>query len=153
MKELVAVLFVGLLFSSCNTTTDVTSKAPLPIRGTWRLLNGTTIEKNDTIRTDYTRDQSFIKIINDSHFAFFKHDLTKGKGKLATYSSGGGTYTLIGVQYTEHLEYCDARDWENNDFKFTISLKNDTLIQTGIERIDSIGVNRVNTEVYIRLNN
>jgi hypothetical protein len=53
--------------------------------------------------------------------------------------------------YTEHLEYCSARNWEGNDFKFTISIKADTLIQTGVEKVESAGVNRVNIEKYIRV--
>lgn len=151
MKKIISCLLVGLSFWACNPSTQEATAKPLTIVGTWRLLTGTTIEKADTTRIDYTQNQSFIKIINETHFAFLKHDLTKGSGNSATFGAGGGSYKLVGNQYTEHLEYCDARAWENNDFTFTVSLKNDTLIQTGIEKIDSIGVNRVNAEVYIRL--
>ena len=51
----------------------------------------------------------------------------------------------------EKLEYCSDRNWEGHDFNFTIEIKNDTLIQTGMEKIDSIGVNRLNIEKYFRL--
>lgn len=37
-----------------------------------------------------------------------------------------------------------------NEFKFTITLNNDTLIQKGIEKIENIGVNRINIEKYVR---
>jgi multidrug efflux pump subunit AcrB len=40
------------------------------IVGTWHLITGTHIENNDTVVTDYTKNISFIKIINDTHFAF-----------------------------------------------------------------------------------
>ena len=97
------------------------------------------------------KEYDFIKIINDSHFAFFLHDSAKGKGENALYSSGAGSYTLKGNQYTEHLEYCSDRAWEGHDFNFTLLLKNDTLVQTGREKVESAGIDRVNTEKYIRL--
>jgi hypothetical protein len=122
----------------------------LPITGTWKLISGTLIEKGDTTVTWYTKDVSFIKIINDTHFAFLSHDLNKGKDSSAMYSSGGGSYSLKNNQYTEHLEYCNDRQWEGNDFSFTISINKDTLIQTGIEKVADAGVNRLNIEKYIR---
>jgi hypothetical protein len=122
----------------------------LPITGTWKLISGTLIEKGDTTVTWYIKDVSFIKIINDTHFAFLSHDLNKGKDSSAMYSSGGGSYSLKNNQYTEHLEYCNDRQWEGNDFSFTISINKDTLIQTGIEKVADAGVNRLNIEKYIR---
>jgi hypothetical protein len=122
----------------------------LSITGTWKLISGTLIEKGDTTVTWYTKDVSFIKIINDTHFAFLSHDLNKGKDSSAMYSSGGGSYSLKNNQYTEHLEYCNDRQWEGNDFSFTISINKDTLIQTGIEKVADAGVNRLNIEKYIR---
>lgn len=101
--------------------------------------------------TDYTKNTSFIKIINDTHFAFLQHDLDKGKDSVPVFVSGGGRYTLTDNMYTEHLEYCSDRNWEGNDFKFTIEIKNDTLIQSGVEQVETAGVNRVNIEKYIRV--
>jgi hypothetical protein len=130
--------------------TDVIPSAK-PILGTWQLLSGTIIERGDTTITDYTKNRSFIKIINESHFAFLLHDLNKGKDSTALFSSGGGSYLLKDSSYTEHLEYCSDRSWEGNDFTFTVAIKDDTLIQRGIEKIASEGVNRINIERYIRV--
>lgn len=116
------------------------------------MLSGTLIEKGDTTVTDYTKKLSFIKIINASHFAFLNHDVDKGKDSAtAAFGAGGGSYTLKDSVYTEHLEYCNARQWEGNDFTFTITIQNDTLIQTGIEKVESAGVNRLNIEKYVRM--
>lgn len=79
------------------------------------------------------------------------HDVNKEKDSTAFFSSDGGIYQLNDSAYTEHLEYSNAREWEGNDFHFTIRFSNDTLMQQDIEKIDSIGVNRINTEKYIRL--
>lgn len=101
--------------------------------------------------TDYTHGVSFIKIINDTHFAFLEHDNTHGKDS-AVFAAGGGPYTLKDSLYTEHLEYCNAREWEGRDFTFVISLHEDTLVQTGREKIEGTGIDRLNIEKYVRLN-
>ncbi len=142
-----------LFVAACNGKTESpTSKYnALPIEGTWKLIAGTTIENENVTVTDYTKTLSLIKIINTSHFAFLKHDLTHGKDSSADFGSGGGSYTLNDSTYIEHLEYCNAREWEGNDFSFTITIKNDTLIQSGIEKIEKAGMNRINIEKYYRI--
>ena len=144
---------ITFLSISCSTkeSKETVKSSSLPITGTWKLLTGTLVEKGDTTMTDYTQNKSFHKIINDTHFAFFMHDLNKGKDSTAAYSSGGGSYTLTDSTYTEHLEYCTARDWEGHDFTFTMTIKGDTLIQRGIEIIESEGINRLNIEKYLRV--
>lgn len=155
MKTSIAFLSIIITLVSCNSKTggDGLKPALLPIAGTWKLIKGTVIDKGDTVVTDYTKNVSFIKIINDNHFAFLQHDLKKGKDSAAVFAAGGGSYSLKDSLYTEHLEYCSDRSWEGNDFSFTVTIKNDTLIQTGVEKVESTGVNRMNTEKYIRLNN
>ena len=148
MKMTAAWLFSFLLLDACQTSND-----PLPITGTWQLLTGTLIENGDTSITDYTKDKKFVKIINDSHFAFLNHDLNKGKDSLASFSAGGGSYTLSGNTYTEHLEFCSDRAWEQNDFSFTVTIHNDTLIQQGVEKVEGTSINRLNIEKYTRVTN
>lgn len=156
MKTAACFLIVSIIVVACNKNPqqhDELKENVLPIQGTWKLVSGTTIEKTDTTVTDYTTGKSFIKVINETHFAFQGHDLNKGKDSTAFYSSGGGKYELKDSAYTEHLEYCSDRQWEGNDFNFTIAIHNDTLVQQGIEKIDSIGVNRINIEKYVRMKN
>jgi hypothetical protein len=154
MKNASIVLCI-LLFAACTTQVKVDpgQGGELQINGTWKLQSGTLIENGDTTVTDYTQKRSFIKIINNSHFAFLQHDLQQGKDSSASFSAGGGSYTLKGNSYTEHLEYCNDRNWEGHDFTFTLTLSGDTLIQQGIEKIESAGVNRLNIEKYIRVKN
>ena len=91
-----------------------------------------------------------IKIINETHFSFLNHDLKKGQDRVKIFAAGGGRYTLSDDQYTESLEYCSDREWEGHEFKFTIAIKNDTLTQTGIEKIEAQGISRLNIEKYVR---
>ena len=85
-------------------------KESTSIIGTWKLISGTTIKGKDTIATDYTQRQEMIKIINETHFAFLRHDLKSGKDSNAIFVAGGGKYTLKGNKYIEHLEYFNTRE-------------------------------------------
>lgn len=153
MKRSITLVLAGALLCACGGETKKKDAGGVAgsLAGTWKLLSGTLIEKGDTSVTDYTKNTSFIKIINDSHFAFLQHSVSKDSA--AAYNSGGGRYTLVDSSYTEHLEYCNEREWEGHDFAFTVSLKNDTLIQRGIEKIEKAGIDRLNIEKYVRLKN
>lgn len=152
MKACVGLIFICTIFLSCGQGTADNSSGlqPNSIVGTWKLVKATLIEKGDTTVTEYTSGVSFIKIINDTHFAFLQHDLNNGRDS-AVYVSGGGAYSLNGNQYTENLEYCSAREWEGHDFTFTIALNGDTLIQSGLEKVEGAGINRLNIEKYVKV--
>ena len=155
MRNGTGFIIISIIMVSCGATSrdEEPKQTSLPISGTWQLISGTIIENGDTTVTLYSKNLSFIKIINDTHFAFLKHDLNKGKDSSSSYDSGGGRYSLEDSVYTEHLEYCNEREWENNDFAFTITIKNDTLTQSGIEKVENAGINRLNIEKYVRLKN
>lgn len=155
MKKINLSVLAALVLFSCKDQSTVTVQGAEahPLIGTWQLLQATIIEKGDTSVTDYTKNVSFIKIINGTHFAFLQHDLAKGKDSAAVFVAGGGTYALKDSLYTESLAYCSAREWEGNDFAFTISIKGDTLIQQGIEKVEAAGINRINREKYVRVKN
>jgi hypothetical protein len=153
MKFRTAVFLLLFVLNSCNSkpSAEKPVKPVIPIVGTWQLISGTTIQGKDTITTDYTKGKYNLKIINESYFAFVGHDLTKGKDSLAFYSSGAGPYTLKDSVYTETLQFCNDRGWEGHDFTFTLVIQNDSLTQTGIEKIDSLNINRLNIERYVRV--
>lgn len=153
MKVTTIIVLILMSLMSCNDKVEHKTKTELPIKGTWQLLTGTLIEHGDTTVTDYTKKISFIKIINDTHFAFLQHDLNHGKDTSAVFTAGGGRYSLKDSLYSEQLEYCTARNWEGHDFNFTVKVKDDTLIQRGIEKIESENINRINIEKYVRLKN
>ena len=148
--RLLALLAIVFLFA-CNLSVD-TRGPGLPIKGTWQLFSATLVENGNSTTTDYTKDKKFIKIINDSHFSFTSHDLAHGKDSAtAMFSAGAGSYTLKDSLYTESLEFCSAREWEGHDFTFVVTIKNDTLVQSGVEKIEGTNVNRLNIEKYVRV--
>jgi hypothetical protein len=121
------------------------------LNGTWKLVSGITITKGVSVVTDYTKDQQMIKIINDTHFAFLKHDLHSQKDSSNHFDAGGGSYTLKGDQYTEHLDFYADKNWEAKTFNFTITIKGDTLIQKGLEKVENENIDRIIIEKYLRL--
>jgi hypothetical protein len=149
--KIYTLLSIAILgFTACQQVKKETNNTSSGISGTWKLNSSMAITKGDTVNTSPEKGIEMIKIFNETHFAFFKHDLNQGKGKDAIYDSGSGTYTLDRENYNEHLEYCSARGWENQNFKFTLKLSQDTLTQRGIEKIDSLKVDREIVEIYTR---
>ncbi|MFD1602633.1 hypothetical protein ACFSJW_20290 [Flavobacterium artemisiae] len=145
MKKAISILVLIISMTACNL-----EKERNPIEGTWRLISAETTEKDSTFSTFNTKTK-MIKIINETHFAFFNHDLKNGKDSTnAVFFGGGGKYTLKDSTYTEHLEFFNNRNWEDNSFEFTVKVQNDTLIQTGVERVEKLGIDRIITEKYVR---
>jgi len=153
MKYFTTIVLLSTWLISCQPNPEAAKPSPVvnPIVGTWQLVSGTIIQGKDTTTTDYTKNRRFLKIINGSHFSFVGHDLNKGKDSLAFYSSGAGTYSLTDSTYTEHLQFCNDRAWEGNDFTFHILIRNDSLTQTGVEKVEKINVDRLNIERYVRV--
>ncbi len=142
-------------FMSCTSIAEKKENSlekTSPLVGTWKLISGTTIKGNDTITTDYTKNQEMIKIFNESHFSFLRHDLNQGKDSTNTiYVAGGGRYTYKENEYTEYLDYFNIREWENNQFSFEFEISGDTLITRGVEEVKELNVNHINIETLIRV--
>ena len=152
MKKIIVAIVPLLSLLSCGrgSTQETQKEIGSPIEGTWRLYSATTIKRTDTTITDFTHGQEMIKVINKSHFAFLRHDTNQGKDT-AIFSAGGGTYSLSGDKYTELLQYCNDRGWEGHTFLFTVSIKGDTLLQTGVENLPKENVDQYIIERYVRL--
>jgi hypothetical protein len=135
----------------CSDSHGVSDNLPSnKFTGAWQLVEGIVITGKDTVATDYTGDTSLLKIITPTHFAFLMHDKKQGKDSTAYFVAGGGRCELTDSTYTEHLDYCNARDWEGHTFRFQMSFENDTLVQHGRENAEGAGVDRVIIEKYVR---
>jgi hypothetical protein len=145
------LLAMGLFPSCDNKAPQAPDSSAIHLNGTWQLVSGTTITKGVSTFTDYTKDTRMIKVINDSHFAFLKHDLHPAKDSSNHFDAGGGSYTLAGDQYTEHLDYYSDKNWEAKTFNFTVAIQNDTLVQRGMEKVENEGIEREIIEKYIRV--
>lgn len=154
-NQLLFVIATSCLVFSCKNTTekkDVDAVKSTSLAGTYKLIESKTIKGKDTVTafTDTSKTEMF-KMFNDDHFSFFNHDKEKGKGKEPLFVAGGGTYSFDGVNYQERLQYCSMRDWESNKFDFKLTLKGDTLIQTGEENLPELGVKHTIVETYLKI--
>ena len=148
MKLLLSLLFTATLFTACDVNTN---KPPVPLIGTWQLISATSTERDSTYST-FDPKTKMIKIITPTHFAFFNHDMNMGKDSTtAVFVSGGGEYTLADSVYTEHLQYCNYREWEDHKFEFVVKVHNDTLTQSGVEKLENLGIDRIIVEKYVRV--
>jgi len=115
------------------------------LRATGQYING---QVEDSVFGYYQngeiREKGFFKNGHRQNW----QEIYKGTNKLLRREK---YYELKDSAYTEHLEYCSDRAWEGNDFHFTVTISNDTLIQQGIEKIEAAGVNRINIEKYTRV--
>ncbi|MDB5006887.1 MAG: hypothetical protein JWP45_1280 [Mucilaginibacter sp.] len=145
------ITFIALIIVCLLSACEYNPKPINPVNGTWQLVSGTTITRGVSTFTDYTKTQRMIKIINDSHFAFLQHRLNTPKDSSNKFDAGGGSYTLNGNKYTEHLDYYSDKNWEGKSFDFTVTVKGDTLVQTGLEKVEKENINREIIEKYIRV--
>ena len=159
MRFILLIITIGLCYACCQETQKTqeaqnTQGIPHEYIGTWQLISSDYHSK-DSIKSNMVKGQKMMKIITPSHFAFFLHDLKQGKDSTtATYMSGGGTVAYKDGEYTENLNYCTAREWENHSFSFQLELKGDTLIQQGVEELEELGLGEENLlliEKYIKV--
>ena len=87
------VVGLGVGLSFCTSTSS-----SVHLVRTWRLVSGATITKGVTEVTDYNKSQRMIKIINESHFAFLKHELGTAKDSSNHFDAGGGVTTAVNLR-------------------------------------------------------
>ncbi|REA63173.1 hypothetical protein DSL64_06035 [Dyadobacter luteus] len=150
MKTICTLLLSAMALASCQQKTNSTDTSDNQLIGTWKLVSSKVITKGDTSETFPVPNREMIKMFTDKEFAFFNHNIRATSKDSTVFSAGSGTYELKGEEYTEHLTYCNYREWENHDFHFKLKLKNDTLIQTGVEKIDSLGIDQEIIEIYVK---
>ena len=139
--KIIGLFFSVLLIVSCSTQVEN------HIEGTWQMVYAQTME-NDSISIKDLSNTNFIKIINQSHFAFFNQDEVNSDN----FYGGAGTYTIDGNNYVETLSFIKFQEIRGNQFPFHVEIIGDTLIQSGIEEVESAGINREVIEKYIRIN-
>ena len=112
-----AIALGAVLCSWSQTNGGQAKKSELD--GTWDLVAGQLLPKG-------ARD---IKIISAGHFIFAAYDTEKGE----LLYTGGGTYTLNGSSYTEHVDFGEkiSPGIVGKDQQFTVKLDGDTFVQTG----------------------
>ena len=142
MRLLYFITILSTLYSCDSSNQSKTNN----INGTWQLFYGS-IKEGDSLKIRDVSKSNFIKIINDSHFAFFNQENESSEN----FYGGAGTYTLSGDTYIESLDYIANEDIRGHKFPFTLEIKGDTLIQYGHEKVESANIDRYIVEKYLRV--
>lgn len=150
MKNTIILTLSLLTFIGCSQDTKtnfvVKDTANNSIEGSWKLVYAH-IKEKDSLQIKDLGKTDFIKIINQSHFAFFD----QGKDGDETFTAGGGSYTFDGENYIETLDFINVASYRGHVFPFKAAIKGDSLIQQGHEKIEEAGLDRYILEKYIRI--
>ena len=141
------IILTGL--TNCSDKKASTKNIPHDnaLIGTWKMVYAQTKDK-DSVQVKDLSDTKFIKIITPTHFVFFNQD----KYSTDNFYAGAGTYELNGNNYVETLNYTAVEELRNHQFPFLIQIKQDTLIQSGIEEVKVAGIKREIIENYVKIN-
>ena len=116
-----AITLTVVVLASSQSRSDQAKTSQL--EGTWEMVSG-----YGAIRPAQGRRQ--IKIFSRGHFVFALYNTETGKLIWA----GGGTYTLNGTSYTEHVDFMSeaiSAGIAGKDQSFTVTVEGDTLTQKG----------------------
>lgn len=145
---LISFLVLSISLIGCKGTMTKTTKEGQgsKIIGTWKLVYGD-IKTGDSVEIKDLSNTTFIKILNEGHFAFFNQVDNTSDG----FYGGGGSYVFDGSTHKETLEYTSLQEIRGHEFTFEVEFKGDTLIQKGLEDVPEIGLKRYITEKYIKI--
>jgi beta-lactamase regulating signal transducer with metallopeptidase domain len=121
---LAAALFAGLGVVTLTDAEPAKSQLSKDLMGTW-VLAGTPGDVGLA-----PAEGGRLKSVTDTHWSVTETDPRSG---LVIFHHGG-TYTLKGAEYVEHVEYANPSTTNliGKAFKFTIKIEGDTLTLTGI---------------------
>ncbi|WP_394746984.1 lipocalin family protein [Spongiimicrobium salis] len=150
MKNILVALSILALCSSCKQEKETEQgdnfKDLDKLIGTWKMVYAEIREK-DSVEVKDLEISDFIKIINETHFAFFNQD----HNNEALFYGGGGTYRLEENHYTEKLNFTGVEGLRGHDFSFTLEMNGDTLVQYGLEEVEELNIKRRIMEKYVRV--
>lgn len=149
--SIIVMFFITLL--GCDT------EKKNPIEGTWELVSAKQTIGDSTLFEISSKDRQMIKIITKRHFAFLGQPFNRSKftemGSDAemllaarTFGAGGGTYTLDGDTYTEHIQFFLQPNLIGMSIPFKVKIENDQLIQSGTMPRKAAGFGNEDSELY-----
>lgn len=139
-------LSIFLVFVFLLSSTVIAQEKKNPLEGTWELVSGKATWADTSETYPETDDWRMIKIISKKHFVFVNQD-TSGEGSSGF---GGGTYSLEGDSYTEHIEFFAPPylDFIGKSFSFKSEVKGDQWIMSGTMPLKKMGLAENDMEIY-----
>ncbi|WP_052772069.1 lipocalin-like domain-containing protein [Vibrio mexicanus] len=117
--------------------------------GEWQLVDAYMTVEGETNQT-FAANRTMVKLFTPTHFSFYSKEANRpafstevtDEERLAaskTLDTGGGTYQLIGDQYTENVVYCTYPNYEGKSITFTVTITENELIQEGVYPLKELG--------------
>jgi hypothetical protein len=116
-----AIVLTTVLLAWSQTSNDQANKSQ--VEGTWEVVSARWPPAPP-------KGERVIKMISGGHFVVVRYETEKGKPIYV----GGGTYTLNGTSYTEHIDFMSesmSAGIIGKDQHFTVKVEGDTLTQKG----------------------
>jgi len=154
----IPVLLACIAVVLCLTLLGCDSGKQNRVEGAWELVTVKETSPDTTI--DYSKTGlRQIKIITKTHFAFLNQktgdEKFTGEGtdeqllkRAKTFYAGGGTYSLDGDSYTEHIEFFSNPNFVGMSIPFKIKIEGDRLIQTGTMPYKAAGLRDRDINLY-----
>jgi hypothetical protein len=151
------MMSIAITAAAAMCLTGCAPEKASPLEGAWELVDAKYTPPDPTFSLSRQRQ---IKILTKTHWAYLSQDrsapkLTNGSdaellAAAKTFGAGGGTYTLDGDTYTEHVEFFAAPNFVGASIKFKIKWEGDEWIQTGTLPIKALGLGDKDVELYER---
>jgi hypothetical protein len=152
---IVAAAALGL--QGCAQEKPGALEKPGPLEGAWELVDAKYTPADPGFSLASQRQ---IKILTKTHWAFLSQDRSppqpatgSNAGQPAAapaFTAGGGTYTLDGDTYTEHIEFFFARKFVGATITYKIRWEGDEWIQTGTLPLKALGASDQDVELQER---
>lgn len=131
IKYILWIAFAGILAGCTQSSNEVSdSPEPVSLEGSWKIVAQIDHDSGQTDWEDFGSGLIYQKHLTPTHFTWFSYnpedDVLEG--------AGGGSYTLEGNTYTEHIEFFHPADagYVGQSIVFTAEVDGDTWIHRGM---------------------
>jgi hypothetical protein len=151
-------MLIALTMVLCAALIGCISEKKNKLEGTWEMVSAKYGTRDTTY--DYAKlPFHMVKIITKNHWAFLEQDSSRNKfngggtdaellDAAKKFGAGGGTYTLEGDTYTEHIEFFLIPNLVGMSIPYKADVQGDRFIQSGTMPMKAAGLGNEDIQLY-----